>query len=109
MSGEPEALGAARARLLGAVGPEGLVDAAAVVANFERMVRIADGTGIPLDAPVAAMSSDLRNQLDLSRFGSASNTPEPGPLARVAEAALRRVAPPLMRIAARRLARTRGR
>jgi hypothetical protein len=101
VAGEPEALSAARARLLEAVGPEGVVDAAAVVANFERMVRIADSTGIPLDTPVAAMSADLRDDLDLGAFGSASNTPEPGVLTRAAGAALRRVAPTLMRVAAR--------
>ncbi len=108
VSGEPEGLAAARERLLAEVGSEGLVDAAAVVANFERMVRIADGTGIPLDAPVAAMTTDLRDELDLARFGSASNTPPPGALARAAGAALRRVAPPMMRFAARRLARKRN-
>ena len=69
------ALGGARRALLDAMGGEALVDAAAVVANFQRMVRIADGTGIPLDAPLDVMSADLREELELSRFGSSVNTP----------------------------------
>ena len=72
------ALAAARARLLAEVGPEALVDSVAVVANFERMVRIADATGTPLDAPVAMMATGLREELDLDRFGSAANTPRAG-------------------------------
>jgi len=75
-------LDAARESLLLAVGPEGLVDAAGVVANFKRMVRIADGTGIPLDAPLELMSEALRNDLALERFGSSVNTPEAGVLRR---------------------------
>ena len=57
-----------------------LVDAAAVVGNFERMVRIADGTGIPLDKPVAMVSADMREELGLdaksvaARFTSESHT-----------------------------------
>jgi hypothetical protein len=102
VAGEPAALGAARARLLEALGPAALVDAAAVVANFERMVRIADGTGIPLDAPVAALAADLRQTLGLGRFNSAANTPAVGLLGRVAGPLLRRVVPRLLRLAASR-------
>jgi hypothetical protein len=105
VAGEADLLSGARARLLEAVGAEGLVDAAAVVANFERMVRIADATGIPLDPPVAAMTTDLRDDLELGHYRSASNTPRPGALARTAGAALRRVAPTLMRVVARQAAR----
>ncbi len=65
----------ARAKLLDEAGPEVLVDAAAVAANFQRMVRIADSTGIPLDTRSAAMSVDIRKELDLQRFGSSQNTP----------------------------------
>jgi hypothetical protein len=66
----------ARAQLLEVGGPEVLVDAAAIVANFQRMVRIADGTGIPLDAPVAALTVDVREDLGLNEFATAQNTPE---------------------------------
>ena len=65
----------ARDAMAKALGEEALVDAAAVVGNFQRMVRIADGTGIPLDTQVAMMTQELRETLELNSFGSASNTP----------------------------------
>jgi hypothetical protein len=57
------------------LGENAMVDAAGVIANFQRMVRIADGTGIPLDKPVAMMTSSIREDLGLNGYGSASNTP----------------------------------
>ena len=65
----------ARDRLLAELGAAGLVDAAGVAANFERMVRIADGTGIPLDRPVLMVTAELRDELSLGAFRSAANTP----------------------------------
>lgn len=44
-SGEAAAADAARAALSEAAGPEAVVDAAAVLANFEMMTRVADSTG----------------------------------------------------------------
>jgi hypothetical protein len=72
-----------RKALLERMGPGALVDSAGVVANFERMVRIADSTGIPLDSPVAAMTADIREQIGIEGFRSARNTPRSGPLGRV--------------------------
>ena len=77
--GEDEtALGAARDRLRREMSDAALVDAAGVASNFERMVRIADATGIPVDAPMAVLSADLRADLNLTRFHSAQNTPGAG-------------------------------
>ncbi len=73
--GTAKELAAAREALRAAMGPAAVVDAAAVVANFERMVRIADATGIPLDKPVAVFSADVREQLGIDAYGSAANTP----------------------------------
>jgi hypothetical protein len=56
VKGSDTELARARTRLQDELGPECLVDAAAVVSNFERMVRIADSTGIPLDTPVNVMA-----------------------------------------------------
>lgn len=42
---DDESLEQARARLVDVAGAEVAVDAAAVVANFEMMTRLADGTG----------------------------------------------------------------
>lgn len=72
---DDDALTHARAEVQRRLGPEGLVDAVAVASNFERMVRIADSTGIPLDPPLQMMSEDLREELHLDRFGAAANTP----------------------------------
>ena len=69
-----EQLHAARADLLGAAGPAVLVDAAGVAANFQRMVRIADSIGIPIDDMSNAVGRGVRADLDLERFPSAQNT-----------------------------------
>ncbi len=73
-----EGLAAVRHKLVEAMSPEALVDAAAVIGNFQRMVRIADGAGIPLDTPMVLISADLRAELGYNGFGSAKNTPEAG-------------------------------
>ena len=72
-------LAGVREQLQQAAGPEVVVDAAAVAANFQRMVRIADSTGIPLDQRNAALSLKVREELDLGRFQSADNTPPDSP------------------------------
>jgi hypothetical protein len=91
VQGDDAALTAARTRLARALGPGGLVDAAAVASNFERMNRIADATGIPLDAPVAALSSDLRDALRLDRFASAAHTRRLGWIGRSVGASVRAI------------------
>lgn len=58
----------ARSRLLNELGSEALVDAAAVASNFERMVRIADSTGIPLDSCLDENTGAIRADLNLTRF-----------------------------------------
>jgi hypothetical protein len=73
--GEDEAiLAVARQHVLDELGPAALVDAAAIASNFERMVRIADSTGIPLDDRVYERTADERKALHLEQFGSAANT-----------------------------------
>jgi hypothetical protein len=76
-------LALARARLVDVGGANLLVNAAAVAGNFQRMVRIADATGIPVDSMVVAVGSDVRRELNLERFGSAANTPQQGFLSRL--------------------------
>ena len=80
-SRDENVLASARSALLQEAGAQVLVDAAAVAANFQRMVRIADSTGIPLDERSAALADSTIKELDLSRFDSARNTP-PGGLKR---------------------------
>jgi hypothetical protein len=75
VQGDEAALATARREGVAALGPDGFVEAAAVASNFERMVRIADATGIPLDSPLAEVSAGMRADLGIDAFGSAANTP----------------------------------
>lgn len=96
-----DAIASARAAVVNALGEPAMIDAAGVIANFQRMVRIADGTGIPLDEPVAALTADIRDQLSLNDYGSAANTPPVAFwkrwLARLLRPLLPRMLPRLMR------------
>ena len=74
--GDDEAeIAMSRSAVQSELGDAAVVDAAAVIANFQRMVRIADSTGIPIDARNAALSVGVRRELDLGRFASAANSP----------------------------------
>lgn len=50
------------------LGPAALVDAAAIVASFNAVVKLADGSGIPLEELKAEATQDLRQQLALERL-----------------------------------------
>ena len=65
---------AARRALVDEMGSAAMIDTAGVIANFQRMVRIADTTGIPSDAPMVVMSESLRQQLGINEYVSAANT-----------------------------------
>ena len=67
-SRDQDALVKARQRLLDEAGPEVLVDAAGVAANFQRMVRIADSIGIPVDDMESELGRSVRDDLQLERF-----------------------------------------
>ncbi len=81
------------------MGDAGVVDAAAVIANFQRMVRIADGTGIAIDGPLDVLSADIRHEIGINEFPSAEGRGRNG--------TLRRLAAPLMRLAMARFMRLR--
>ena len=78
MHDDDEALRRERSALRAVLSPEAFVDACAVIGAFNVVDRIADATGIPLDPPLAAMSGDLRRELNLARFASSANTPAAG-------------------------------
>ena len=65
------ALSIARSHLAATGGAGLLVDAAAVAGNFQRMVRIADATGIPADPGTFEAKVDLIEQLGLEQYESA--------------------------------------
>jgi len=91
-----------RARIRDELGVEQLVDAAALIAHFEKVDRIADATGIPSDLPLQLMAGDLRRQLGLEHFASARNTSRPGIAKLALGRVMRGIAIPLLRRAARR-------
>jgi AhpD family alkylhydroperoxidase len=71
---DDEALVQARQAVIEVLNPEGMVDAAGVASNFERMVRIADATGIPLDERMEVLTKGVRDQLQLERFTAYKET-----------------------------------
>lgn len=73
-SGDEQDLAEARAQLLAASDARVLVDASGVAANFQRMVRIADAMGIPIDDMENEIGKQVRDELELTRFPSAQNT-----------------------------------
>ncbi len=72
--GHTSDLAATRAAVNEAMGPDAVVDCAATIANFQRMVRIADGCGIPLDSFSRRESEEWRNGLNIDGFRSRQNT-----------------------------------
>lgn len=69
---------AARAAVLAELGEAELWEAAATVAAFCGLVRVADGTGIPLDDGMLLASQDLRAAMGIDEFSGAGNS---GPVA----------------------------
>ncbi len=63
----------ARQAVIDAMGPAALVDAAAVAATFSTIDRIADSTGIPIDAARIEPTADFRASLD-RRFSVADHS-----------------------------------
>ena len=57
--GGGQRLDRARRELLATLGPAALVDAAATVASFNAVVRVASATGIPLDDITVADDANL--------------------------------------------------
>jgi len=80
------------------LGDAALVDAAAVVGNFERMVRIADGSGIPLDEPMAMITADLREELRIDDYGGAERIRPVRGLKRLAGRAVGRMLPTALKL-----------
>ena len=62
------AIPAARAAVIEAIGEAALVDAAAVIAGFNGITRIADATGIPLEGGKAEQTADWRAELGIDAF-----------------------------------------
>lgn len=68
---DPGALAAARVALVACAGETFMIDAAAVVANFEMMTRVADGTGARFPEVGADHRAAISEKLHISGFTSA--------------------------------------
>lgn len=99
---DDEALAAARAGVVEAVGTRGLVDAAGVIATFTMQNRIVDAVGVPLDAPMELATRGVRQALGVEEFGGASRTPRGGWILQVASWLASRLMPMLLRWMGRR-------
>jgi len=106
VSADVHTISVARDALVSALGEAAMIDSAAVIANFQRMVRIADSTGIPLDEPVMMMTQGIRRELDINQFAAAANSPKLGALKGVLGRLLSPLAPRMLkRIAKQRAAK----
>ena len=65
LTGDAAQRDTARAAVLEAVGAAAFVDVCATVASFNAVVKIADGSGIPLEDAKAERTRDLRQDLGL--------------------------------------------
>jgi len=65
---EALALAMARSQVRESVGEAGMIDAAAVIGIFNAVVRVADATGIPLEAHKAEISAEFRRELGIDAF-----------------------------------------
>ena len=68
LGGDPAKLQAARHAVREGLGDAGFVDACATVASFNAVVKIADGTGIPLEDAKEARTRDIRAALAIDSF-----------------------------------------
>jgi hypothetical protein len=68
---DPARADAARAAVVDDLGPDWLVDTCAVVANFEMMTRLADGTGARLRPQQLSAAAPMIDELGLRAFPSA--------------------------------------
>jgi hypothetical protein len=61
-------LSAVRSDIRASMGDAALVDAAAIVATFNAIDRVADSTGIPIEEGKAAATADVRAALGINAF-----------------------------------------
>lgn len=65
---------ATRQTLAEAIGIDATLEASAIIAIFNGLVRVADGTGIQLDEGVFTASVDERDLLGIDSFAGAANS-----------------------------------
>lgn len=67
VTGDAQELAAARTGVVAGLGVQAMIDAVGVASNFQRMVRIADSTGITLGR-FEAPTGGLRDDLGINKF-----------------------------------------
>ena len=67
VEGDPKKIASSSANVISLMGAEALVDVIGVYSNFERMVRIADATGVELGDTLNELSADIRNDPRVER------------------------------------------
>ncbi len=72
IEGDDARLSSAREQVLKTLGPEALVDAAGIVATFNAIDRVADATGTPIDEERIETTAEMRAQLGIDSFPSAT-------------------------------------
>lgn len=65
---DSEPIAGVHSEIIDKLGPEALVDAAAVHGNFEMMNRVADASGIPVPAASIERHSELIGSLEIGAF-----------------------------------------
>lgn len=63
-------IAATRTTIVETLGEAAMVDAAATIAAFNAYTRMADATGIPLEAPKAEATVELRQELGLEALNN---------------------------------------
>jgi hypothetical protein len=71
LSGDAARSSAARRRLRRTLGDAAFVDTCATIASFNAVVKIADGSGIPLEDYKEENSREIRRQLSIAKFSAA--------------------------------------
>ena len=61
-------LAATRTAVSALFGDDGAADAAAVIAGFDAITRVADGSGIPLEPPKAEATAQWRASLGIDEI-----------------------------------------
>lgn len=75
--GSAAELWAARERLMAELGAAALMDTAATAAIFNAVVKVADATGIPIEAYKVDQTATARAALGIDTFGQASRPAGP--------------------------------
>ena len=70
---DDQSLARQRDDVINQLGGDEMVDAAAVIAIFNAIDRVADATGIPLDELIATATQEMRGELGIDHFASTKN------------------------------------